>query len=635
MKVVKKSSLKKAVGLPDFSPTSVLRATEKAGKAALLIYDRCVACHGQTVAHVLKPVPEKPRYTRADLKYDLKLGRLEIVKPPKKVGPVPVSKNRPAAPCAGEALPDANINEFFRFLACQTRFECKYHTGVDVPLHDNESKAMWPDVEAFITPNIGATERWIPYHTILGKHELFLVTDVHSMKEWTEKQRFLAIFVFRAHCKCDLFKEVQLPIMRKKSFWEDPIAAFKPGGPMEKSMRQYRRKTKKPLLTSCFRIIPERLLQDDDENLIRSITNRTMRLLNLGEACYGVLKSKQPPKMKLDKLSSLVQQEDGCGETWAKMLTVCMDLAYPKEQLLEAECDVGTGALKPLFRLLPKGATQDKKKALSALLQIVNSSKTPSAKHFWSTLGKVESKLRCKFKSYPLVLSQICTKQGKMTAQTLQVQLCEYRQYRHSIARLKYGLPDDKSMRNDPEELKPKAMDFIALDPKRNVVTLHFIGEDSKTISTEVSVRAAGCNKQVARGVAKCMFDLMKKGMSKQEAEKFRDKMLKDYAGGEDVPENSQAWEICRVQTSHPNPLCSFQIEKNGNKIAFQTTVGAAGGSILQAERIARLCWQKLQAGVHKEKVKEYRDREYAALGGNKRKAAEGGKAGRKKQRTS
>lgn len=130
---------------------------------------------------------------------------------------------------------------------------------------------------------------------------------------------------------------------------------------MEKSIRAYRKKTGKPLITSCFRIIPVRILKDDDENLVRSITDRTMKLLDIAEACFPVIKSKLPPRQKLAKLSSLVTQGDGCGETWAKMLTVCMDLAYPQDRMLDHECDVGTGAVKPLQCLLPKGGPPDKK----------------------------------------------------------------------------------------------------------------------------------------------------------------------------------------------------------------------------------------------------------------------------------
>ena len=33
---------------------------------------------------------------------------------------------------------------------------------------------------------------WVPYHTVLGVHELFLMEAVHSRKDWTEKQKFFA-----------------------------------------------------------------------------------------------------------------------------------------------------------------------------------------------------------------------------------------------------------------------------------------------------------------------------------------------------------------------------------------------------------------------------------------------------------
>ena len=33
---------------------------------------------------------------------------------------------------------------------------------------------------------------WVPYHTVLGVHEHFLMEAVHSRKDWTEKQKFFA-----------------------------------------------------------------------------------------------------------------------------------------------------------------------------------------------------------------------------------------------------------------------------------------------------------------------------------------------------------------------------------------------------------------------------------------------------------
>ena len=42
--------------------------------------------------------------------------------------------------------------------------------------------------EAFVTPNLGNTERWVPYHTILGVHELFLAQSArHAVSSFNGK----------------------------------------------------------------------------------------------------------------------------------------------------------------------------------------------------------------------------------------------------------------------------------------------------------------------------------------------------------------------------------------------------------------------------------------------------------------
>jgi len=405
-------------------------------------------------------------------------------------------------------------------------------------------------------------------------------------------------------------------------------------------MRDYRKTTNRPLLTNCFRIIPERVLKDDDQNLVRSITNRSMRLLHVSEECWPVLKSKLPPMEKLSKLSNLILQADGCGETWAKMLTVCMDLAYPEERLLESQCDVGIGAAKPLQCLLGRGAPVDRHEALSVLLGKVNAANGPAAKHFWQMVHNVEKKLETKFNKYPLVVSQTKTQKGRMTAATLQVQLCEYRQFRHSVARLQYGLPDDESMRGDPEaEGRLTAANFMAVDEKRKLVTLECPGPDSKKVSTQVSFEATGRNINVARRLAAMMFSKIKDGASVSEVENFRDEMLKDYVGGPDVPDDSEAWKHCRIQINMGAPACGFQVEqKGGKRVAFQTTSAAAGGNVLEAERVARLCWERLNNGAPKEAVLEYRKGLYAAIGsvpqGRKRSQQAVTKTPSKKRRT-
>mmetsp|Transcript_32186 Transcript_32186/g.75570 ORF Transcript_32186/g.75570 Transcript_32186/m.75570 type:complete len:648 (+) Transcript_32186:66-2009(+) len=606
----------KAKAAADLDPAALLRATEKATNGQLLIMNRCFACHGKTVRDVTGEIVDGRKYTKSDLRYDLKQGRLELVKKGQEVGPLPRGKIRKDAPCAGEPLPDATLDEFIQFLQCQLRVEAREHLGIEVAVKDPKALDMWPEVDAFVKPNLGATERWVPYHTVLGIHELFLVQNVHNRKSWSEKQRFIAMFMFRAHCKCDLFMQVQLPIMEKDEFWKDPAHAFRPGGPMEKAMLAYRRKTGAPLLTNCFRIIPERILKDDDENLVRSITNRSQRLVPVAEEAFAVMKDKKrSPTEKLEAMSAMVQDTQGMGETWSKMLTVCIDLAYPQERLLETDCDVGTGAAPPLRALRPDQKGVERKEALKILLDDVNASKTSSSKHFWTLLKEVEGKLRTKFKAHPLVTKQANTKPHGMSAVTLQVQLCEYRQFRHALARNKYGLPDDESMRGDPDttgRVDPEK--YFTHDKKRNVLVSTF-NMGGKQCGYEVPVKPFKM-KQVAMRVGCMMFQKMQNGETQKEAEKFRDQLAKGYTHGEDVPEDSDAWKVCRFTPSSAGVVGFYVEKKDGTRFPFQTTVTAAG-SILQAERVARLCWQKLTAGKDKETVLKFRNALYEQLNPN------------------
>ena len=600
----------------NIDPSAVIRCSAKVSNAALLLQLRCIACHGETVRDVIGKVMEDGKqYKLADLKYDVKGGRLEVLKPGSSAGQMPKAKPRADAPRAGKRMPAASLDEFFKFLQCQLRMELRQHTGAKLELPDKAAEEIWPDVEKFITPNLGATERWVPYHTVLGCHELFLVESIHSRKSWSEYKRFIAMFVFRAHCKRDLFNKAQLPLMLKDSFWKNPRAAFEPGGPMEKSIRAYRKTTGAPLITSCFRIIPPRVLKDDNENLVRSITDRTMNLIEVAGKAWTVLNDKKKTAVqRITNISSMIQQAQGCGDTWAKMLTVCIDLAYPKAQFLEQQCDVGTGAAPPLRCLLAGSGSGDRAKDLKTLLKLVNSSKSVHAKHFWGCLQKAESSIRTKFKSLPLVCAQASTKKHSMTACTLQVQLCEYRQYRHSIARHLYGLPDDETMRGE-DEPKVTALhyeNFVELNEKKKCVEFDIPIDDSK-VHFEVPIKAVGNRKMVAARVAALCFNKIRDGMTKKDAEKFRDMVIASHCEGEDdVRDSSSAWHHCAITLNHSNPLVGFVYEdKAGKTTPFQTTQGAAGGSILEAERIARLCWEKFEKGAKKDDVINYRNSLY------------------------
>jgi len=156
--------------------------------------------------------------------------------------------------------------------------------------------------------------------------------------------------------------------------------------------------------------------------------------------------------MKHQMLSQTFKDTKGCGITWAKMLNVSIAVAYPELRLLDSQCDVGIGALAPLQCLLRKTVINPEE-ALATLLQTVNDSKDPIVMEFWQLLQQEEGLLREKFKECELVCKTLRTKPGCMSAGTLQVQLCEYRQWRNFIARKKYSLlKGDPMMNNLPSK---------------------------------------------------------------------------------------------------------------------------------------------------------------------------------------
>jgi len=374
---------------------------------------------------------------------------------------------------------------------------------------------------------------------------------------WTDYHRFVAMFLFRCHCKMDLFLEVQMPHLSKKAFWHDLEASFAPDSQMEKDIATFRSSTGKALQTACFLIIPERLLKDDDANLIRNIVLRSQRLIDLANDLWPLVNdAKTSVDEKYDAIKQAILGVRNLGDTWVKMLMVCVDICLPKLGLLKSRCEVGVGAADPLRKLLveegllappppprakvetglegkgsvaeavraevslrsgivavkrsgvqivqvtmgmagsldrayavaeelkklaakkglqredqevlvkkrnelfasasfkvPKlgldakreellenGPAEPRKRegpspsdALMALGARINESDIPSAGHFWELLAEVEAHGRTYFKSLPLVAAQMKTK--GISAVTLQVQLCEFRQFENFLKR--------------------------------------------------------------------------------------------------------------------------------------------------------------------------------------------------------
>ncbi len=320
-----------------------------------------------------------------------------------------------------------DVDDFFAFLQGQLRMEALNEGCGDLMLPPTGA-SIWPEVSAWTQPNI-SSGKWTPYHVCLSPQERFLLQQVHAEDKWDAWQRWVAMFIFRGHGRQDVFTEVQKPLMAQDGFWRSPTEAFAPEGGMEAALVAYRKNKRKPLLCGAYRQIPPRTLEDDDWNLVRSIAQRTQKLLALAEEICPILRDEElSPAQKELATRDKVMAVPGFDRTWAKLVVVGIDLAYPELRLLERQCPVGVGAAPSLRWLMGDGGQSEEQ--LPKLLQVMNSSCSASALDFWQTLRDQEALLTAKWQHAPLLARALLTNDRQTSAAILQVQLCEYRQFR-------------------------------------------------------------------------------------------------------------------------------------------------------------------------------------------------------------
>eukprot|EP00747_Dinoflagellata_sp_TGD_P095191 gnl/TRDRNA2_/TRDRNA2_166387_c3_seq3.p2 gnl/TRDRNA2_/TRDRNA2_166387_c3~~gnl/TRDRNA2_/TRDRNA2_166387_c3_seq3.p2 ORF type:complete len:217 (+),score=57.93 gnl/TRDRNA2_/TRDRNA2_166387_c3_seq3:68-652(+) len=189
-------------------------------------------------------------------------------------------------------------------------------------------------------------------------------------------------------------------------------------------------------------------------------------------------------------ISEAIEKVDGLGETWVKMLMIVIDIAFPQLKLLRDRCVVGIGAKDPLQSLLHDEGlvqqTQNKSKsdkvqksaaeskAMEKLREKINTSKVPSNDHFWELLARVEAHGREHFKHLPLVVSQMQTPKQELSAATVQVQLCELRQF-------------EASMQKQVELISKKASDKTSRRSKRKRSTPPNRGSEQRKKTAKAS----------------------------------------------------------------------------------------------------------------------------------------------------
>ncbi|CAE7747690.1 for [Symbiodinium sp. CCMP2456] len=355
-----------------------------------------------------------------------------------------------------DELLNVTLDDFFQFLQCQLCLEASTCLDEELQLKDQKAVDVWPLFRTWAQPNLGKKEKWVPFHTVLGPHEFFVVTQILHNDDlpWNAWQRFLAMFVYRAHCKGAVFREAQLPRMLQEDFWKDPVAQFADDGAMTQAMLDFRRRTRQPLQTGAFLSIPQRLCPDDDENLARNVARRTRTLLEIAEKVWPVIQdSSCSSSEKFRWISGTIRSAQGLGETWTKMLMVTMDIAYPDLNLLAESCNVGLGAFKAFKRLAPdhKNSPRRCQQSLQKITAAANLSTSDAALGFWSLLDEVEILARRRFPGSPLILAQVSTSRGQLSASTVQVQLCEWRQFQDFLD--KQGGIDVQSEQAEATEL--------------------------------------------------------------------------------------------------------------------------------------------------------------------------------------
>ena len=68
---------------------------------------------------------------------------------------------------------------------------------------------------------------------------------------------------------------------------------------------RYRRETRQPLQTSAFLNIPERLLEDNDENLALNVARRSQRLIDIAKEVWPILQNGElSSSEKFEQISS-------------------------------------------------------------------------------------------------------------------------------------------------------------------------------------------------------------------------------------------------------------------------------------------------------------------------------------------
>ena len=373
-------------------------------------------------------------------------------------------------PCVDEA----EFDHLMIFLLAQLRAECGriIDRGLDEPYAAFDAEIARADAE-FGGRDVAALEagrlfaeffegpargeKWVPPHTALGEQELFIMRRLagpSAAPGLSAREKLMLATGFSASRSCALFEAVVAPLFERPAgaaadgggdgaalLWSSEAFCAR-GGPLHDALLSYKARTGAPLHTATFRVYPPRGAGGD--NFAEFIADRIGRFVRVGKELFETLFPRDGADDGRDgggslfaRASAELRRHNGIGPTMTKTILVTAQLLHPELALLRDECEVGDGARAGLHWLFP-GAIAERANGLAgeardrALLAALLARATDAAKDgarvarmFKWTAARARERFARDVPGGALP--------DELAADTLQVQLCEWRKFRTAV----------------------------------------------------------------------------------------------------------------------------------------------------------------------------------------------------------
>ena len=296
---------------------------------------------------------------------------------------------------------------------------------------------------------------FIHFHNVLSPHEIYIAKQLRELVRIAtsaeagsadELEVICRLMAFRAHCREKVY-EVSKPFLRR-GYWQhqdhDGEQLFALASGLGKALTDYRKVEKGPMLCTTHKNIPRKRDYGDDAdlNLVDHVLTMMRKLVELGKQLHPLLRNKS----SFEAISEAITKTDWLGPGWSRMLTGSLSHLLPDLcSTIKLEIDVGSGAVEPLCDLLKEcgeplkqappgtkkqGRNKLLREGLARFVQVFKDGlSSEEGQRLLATLALVRGEL-LSIENLPESTVNGIIEHGKFGASTLEVQLCEFRQFR-------------------------------------------------------------------------------------------------------------------------------------------------------------------------------------------------------------